>query len=187
MYWSYAAPAWCGLIAMLSDGRAIVRHEFSWRQTVETKAAAELSAFLKAKKITLTALVAQPHIFPQPKQIGPSVSEGWRGPWSLYRGHDDLTAGWHRLHAWLNDDDDLPQLVIHESCTRLIKTLPTLVASKTHPDALDIGPEMYPVWGLANWAMSRPTPGWKPEPEIPEGCLHRELEDIRRENARAMR
>ena len=69
---------------------------------------------------------------------------------------------------------------------RLIKTLPTLVASRTHPDELDISPDMYPVWGLANWAMSRPTPGTVPEPEPPDGSLYQIIEDIRRENRLAL-
>src|SRR5215467_10897071 len=186
LYWAYSVPAYCGLIAMLPDGRAMVRHELTWHRVTEHQAVSELTAFLKTRKIALSYLVAQPQIFPQEKHSGPTVSEAWqRGPWALYRGHKDLAAGWHRLRAWF--DPAQPYLTTHTDCAKLLRTLPTLVSDKQKPDEVDLTPDAYPALALAQWAMSRPTAGTVPEPEPSKDSLYYDIQEIRRDNELALR
>lgn len=180
MFWSYSARAWCGIFAHLPNNHAIVRHELTWITTPPERAAKDLAAFLKTRKIELSYLVAQPKIFPKPDEYGETVSETFsRAGIPMRRGHDDPIAGWQRVRSWLDVDDGVPRLTIHRSCRQLLRTLPTLVSASSNPDDIDDVPDAYPARAVSYWAMSRPSAAEPDEPELPDGAIGHDVNELR--------
>jgi hypothetical protein len=195
MHWAYAARGWMGIVAVQSDGRALLRHELTFFRKTPDVAAKEILAFLKARGIArLVDCVAQPEIFPKTKQArGETVSETFRARGlHMTAGDKDRVNGWARIRAWLDvrqfrDDDrevplvyDAPSLQVHADCVFFLDTFLTLVSDKTHPDDIEETPDEYPAAALRYWVMARPLPPTKIVKTLPPDAIGHEIDAIRR-------
>jgi|SRR5215471_578591 len=197
LHWSYSGRAWCGLIAILADGRSLVRHELTWHKRTPEHAAAELRDFTADRKIDLDYCVAQPDLWPndKKKRFGETVSETFAlAGIPMQKADDDRFNGWSRLRSWLHvrtfeieradgiDRFESPSLIIHPDCQYLIRTLPVLVSAgeDTPDDVLEV-PEDFAANGLRYYAMSRPLPEIRVIEELPPDAIGHDVEAIRRE------
>lgn len=161
--WSYSAKAWCGLAAVKSDGRIIVRHELTWRGVSPEQAAQDIKAKMRDEKIpSLVYLAGNPEMFPKANEPGPSTSETFLlAGIPMRRGSKDRINGWATLRAWLQPRP-LPWLFFHSECKYLLRTLPTLIADDTEPDDIASTTDSYPAEGLMQMVMGRPVPWQQP-------------------------
>ena len=189
MRWSYSAKAWLGLCASMSDGRVLVRHELTWKETAPEQAVADLALALGLAKIPrLVYLAGNVEMFPTGQESGPTDSETFsRAGFPMRRGTKDRINGWSRLRAWLQprkqaDGKIAPSLIIHPACKVLLRTLPILVSDATEPDDIAETTDAYPAEGLMLFCMARPLP-WQEvkvekEPDPLSGAfLWRELRE----------
>lgn len=189
MRWSQTERGWFGAIASLPDGRALVRHEVTWRNTSPENAALDLKRKMREWQIPEFAyIVANAEIFPGPKSTGRTVSEkfvltGLR----MRQGDEDRINGWSDLRSWLEPrvwpgHVTSPSLLIHRDCRRLLDTLPTLAADKHEPDDIVQTPDEYPASALRCYVMSRPKPWEQTEPELPPDAIGHWVNELRAES-----
>jgi hypothetical protein len=167
MYWSQTEPAWMGVFIGLPDGRQYCRYELTWRGTPPEDAAKDIAEFRRRVVPSLGAVWAQPSLWPE-KVTGPSIAAvfAYAGV-TLRKGNDDRVNGWSRLRSWLRPraygDDWSPGLIVHPVCTRLIRTLPSLVAAPGDPDDVQDSPLAFPAHAVRFFLMGQPPP-WQPVP-----------------------
>lgn len=166
MHWAYNEPGWLGFIAEIEHGtRYLVRHELTFLRQVPETAAAEITAFIRTKYLrSLSSILLQPDLFPHPDSRGETVSTTFsRFGLPMRRGTGDRIAGWSRLRSMLEPVKIAtgflsPAIVIHQSCRRLLGTLPSLMSERNRDDIL-LTPDDFPARALAYFAMSRPGVG----------------------------
>jgi hypothetical protein len=195
MHWAYAARGWLGLVAVQTDGRALLRHEMTFFRKTPDVAAKEIHAFLKTKGIPrLIDVIGQPEIFPKTKQArGETVSETFRARGiQMTAGDKDRVNGWARIRAWLDvrqfrDDDrevpliyNAPSLQVHADCSYFLETFLTLVSDKAHPDDIEETTDEYPAAALRYFVMARPLPPTKIVKTLPPDAIGHEIEALRR-------
>lgn len=80
-----------------------------------------------------------------------------RSGWPLIPSYGERAHGWQRIHDYLREaPDKAPWLVASPNCKTLLRTLPSLVQSKTDPDDCT-GPD-YAANALRYLISSRPSP-----------------------------
>lgn len=163
MDWGYNQPGCCLWVACLPDGHLHVRHEWVFRQTLVSDAAAEIVRQTRAlgdPYIRHTA--ADGHMFDATGQGETLAETAARSGLPLLRmdnGRGSRVPGWQRLRAWLQiAPDGKPWLTIDPSCGYLIRTLPALVSDDTNPEDVDTTGEDHAGDALRYGLMSRPSP-----------------------------
>jgi len=180
LYWSQTEPAWMGVFLGLPDGRQYCRYELTWKGASPEEAATDIAGFRRRVVPTLDVVWAQPALWPK-EGTGLSIASVFAaGGVTLRKGNDDRINGWSRLRSWLRPrlygDQVSPGLIIDPVCTRLIRTLPALVASDTDPDDVAESPLAYPAHAVRMFVMGHPPP-WQPpvRPAPPPGTWGHEL------------
>ncbi len=190
MRWSQTEHGWLGLFKTLPDGRVHARYEMNFHDQSPENAALEIRANLRALGIHgLIYIAANPELWPKEGEHGESISETFsRAGLPMMRGSKDRINRWSRVRSWLEvktwrrvdgSTFQSPSLVIHPDCSRLIRTLPTLVAASTDPDDIEETPDEYPAAGVSYYAMSRPMPLAPLEPELPDGAVGHLVNELR--------
>lgn len=91
---------------------------------------------------------------------GPSINEridcGFRRADNARVGRRGALGGWDQVRARLKGDEDGPQLLIFETCTHVIRTLPALPHDKHKPEDVDTNAEDHAPDALRYGLMSRP-------------------------------
>lgn len=195
IHYAYASRGWFGIIAVQSDGRALLRHELTFYKKTPDVVALQIHALLREKGIPrLVDCIAQPEIFPKTKTArGETVSETFRARGlNLTPGDKDRVNGWARIRAWLDvrefrDEDrevplvyQAPSLQVHRDCAYFLDTFLTLVSDKDHADDIAETPDEFPACALRYWVMARPLPPTKIVKKLPEGAIGHEIDEIRR-------
>lgn len=190
MHWSYANRGFCGLVQMQPDGRALLRHELGFREHTPERFAMDLLQFMAAQKIPeLSMILLQEACFPAKNQRGETVSQTLsRCGLPISRGDDNTAAGWMRLRSWLTPivmrGVEAPSLIIHASCTRTIRALPTVVSDPKQPDEIIESPNAFPAHALRRFCMARPVPHPDAPVELPPDAIGHDVQAIRDEIAR---
>ena len=167
LYWSQTELAWMGIFLGLPDGRQYLRYELTWKGKAPEDAAKDIAAFRRLVVPTLGAIWAQPALWPE-GETEPSIARMfWENSVMLRRANDDRINGWSRVRSWLRPRTYggvvSPGLIIHPACSRLIRTLPSLVSSDRDPDDVADTPLAYPANALRFFVMGHPPP-WQPPP-----------------------
>ncbi len=110
-------------------------------------------AWLKGKEISG---VADPSIWD--KSRGTSVYETAES-FGIYfdKGDNNRIPGWMQVHYRLNfDENKIPMMYVFSNCEGFIKTFPSLVFSKTHPEDLDTEGEDHIADEVRYMCMAKP-------------------------------
>lgn len=166
-WFGYNAPG-CFLWAdVLPNGRVYVRLDYKFQHATVESAALEIQSRTRSLESKLTATYAPPEMFPKPKDLksetrhiieAESPAETFaRYGLPMYPAGSNHAHGWQRIHDYLrNAPDGQPWLMIAPACRALIRTLPSLVQSKTDPD--DVAGDDYAAHALRVLLSSRPHP-----------------------------
>lgn len=184
----FIKPAAFLWIAILPEGRAYVRHEWTPVRTINS----EQAKGVKAKNAEygvkrFTDCPADTSLWVPEKDTGESAAETFaRYGLRLTQATKDRVNGWKRLREWLAPaPDGKPWLMVHPDCTYLIRTLPSLISDETHPEDVDTDGEDHAADALRYFVMARPAPGrsekktdakewslaWLTQSRRPEGLL----------------
>lgn len=174
--WGYseAEPGYCGWVAQLPDGTAIVFKEWVFKQLIPEQVAKGIKERSKGMNIRMT--LGDPMMWQE--RTGESIAETLaRNGVSMIPANNDRENGWMRLHSWLSTvyDDGTGQrprlqfLAPQEAGTGLgvpymIRTLPSLQTDPKQPSDITEGPsvEDHAADGLRYWASNRPAPSTAP-------------------------
>jgi hypothetical protein len=177
----------------MRDGRYLLRHELTWLHKAPEIAAADITRFVKAQKIDLQYVAANPDLWPKKGKSGQTVCETFqRAGVPMVKGSDDRINAWARLRSLIAERQWVdrtvpsgfiasPSLLIHPDCKYFLRTFPTLVSDQTNPDDVQESTDEYPALGASYWAMTRPAPEAEPEPELPPGAIGHDLRKLRAE------
>lgn len=164
--WTFHERAWFGVIASLSDGRLLCRHELTWLRVGPAQAARDIIAKLDEWKIYKLAggVYANAEMWPSDNSGNPSDSEAfyaWGLP--LHKASPDRVNGLSCVRKWFDvreqrDKSHAPSLLIHPDCKQLIRTLPSMMSDSLNADDIERNPDEHPTIGLMNYLMSRPMP-----------------------------
>lgn len=190
MRWSETEHGWLGLFKSLADGRVQCRYEMAFHDLSPEAAAVLVRGQLKEWGIhALSYVAANPELWPKDGEIGESIAETFsRSGLPMMRGSKDRINRWSRVRSWLDvrtwkrsdgSEFQSPSLVIHPDCSRLIRTLPTLIADSSNPDDVEETPDEYPAAGVSYYAMSRPLPFSMAEPELPPEAVGHLVNELR--------
>jgi hypothetical protein len=174
--WGYSdlEPGYCGWMAMLPDGTAILFKEWTFKGHIPEKAAKRIVEESKGLNIRFT--VGDPMMWRE--SVGESIAETMaRHGVSMIEANNERENGWMRVHAWLstvyNDGTGprprLQMLAPQPAGTGLgvpyaIRTLPSLQTDPKHPKDITqaTGVEDHAADAIRYWASNRPAPSHEP-------------------------
>jgi len=76
------------------------------------------------------------------------------------KASNDRLQGWEQVKKRLVGQDGKPWLVVFDTCTHTVRTLPTMIHSKTKPEDMDTDGEDHAADETRYFCASRP---WAPE------------------------
>ena len=161
-FWGYNQPG-CFLWAQILDsGRVYVKADYKFAHRTIEDVAVEIQAKTARMGVTLGSIYAGEGMFPPVTETEARRAETpaqvfGRAGLRLTKIVIQPDHAWQRVHDFLRlAPDGKPWLVIHPDCQWLIRTLPTLVQTKTNPD--DCEGEDYAAKALRILLSSRVTP-----------------------------
>lgn len=177
--WGYSElePGWCGWIAMLPNGTAILFKELVFKQLIPPKAAAAILAESAGLKVRYT--LGDPMMWRE--REGLSIAEQFaKAGLSMIPANNDRENGWVALYTWLvstyhDGVIEQPRLQILRGqpdkqfgCPYAIRTIPALQTDAKNPRDIDqvTGVEDHAADALRYWASNRPAPSQLPRPNF---------------------
>lgn len=152
------------VIAVDTHGRAYVIKEFCKSNLIISAAAEEIKRLCAGDKVDM--YYAPPDMWNRRQDTGKSVAEiFFENGITLVKSQNDRVSGWYNLKEWLRPFCDetgnmTANLVIFESCTELIKSLPALTYDKNNPN--DAATEPHDIThspdAIRYFVSARPTP-----------------------------
>lgn len=130
----------CYWIALNDNGKAYVYKELYQSDLVISDAAKEIDAMTREK---IQATFAPPDLWNRRQETGRSAAEiFYVNGLPLYKANNDREQGWLDLKEWLKPYKDeqgvmTANLVVFDTCTNLIRTLPQLMRDKNNPNDVD--------------------------------------------------
>lgn len=161
MDWGYNDPCCVLWFAVAPEGRIYVYRELYLRRTLSSEIAKRVKALSAGERIAYT--VASPDAWQQrglKGAEGESIAEVFsKNGVPLLPADNARVAGWQRVReALAREADGLPELLIFETCSNLIRTLPTLTFDAHNcEDVSDLCEDHAPE-ALRYGLMSRPRP-----------------------------
>lgn len=163
--WGYTNPYVCLWIAFATEetafcrkGDAIVYKELQGKETTDANLAAAILN-ITAKNENISYTVADPSLWSiNQSERGESIAMRlmYNGV-PLVKGDNNRKAGASLVHQYLFHDPKVPaKLKIFETCTYLIKTLPTLIHSKKDPEDCDTKGDDHGYDALRYGLMTKP-------------------------------
>jgi hypothetical protein len=190
MYWTFSEFAWVGFFHPMPNGSQwIVRHELTFTRRVPELAAEDILALSRRHRFKLAPILAQPGIWPKPRDRGQFVPETFRrNGVTLRAGAGNTEASMGRLRSWLQplrqvDGVIAPTLLIHRDCDYLIRTLPGIEENPANREDMLVTPDSYPAQAVGFFVMSRPMPKRDAPVTFPPGAVGHEVEELRRKAA----
>lgn len=194
--WGYNAPGcvlwWC----VLPDHRLYVRAEWKFQRQDEPDVVAAVKAQdLAVGRPTIRYTASDPAVFHKTGAthrhgafLGQSIGEtlGYYGL-PLVRADHERVLGWKRCHALLRRaPDGRPWVIVHPSCTYLIRSIAGARGSKTNAEDVDTASDDHALDAWRYGAMSRPAPGIvRDVPRVPAGSPADIMRRLRRPRGRA--
>lgn len=189
--WGYSElePGYCGWIAMLPNGTAILFKEWVFTQHTPQMAAKKIREMSEGLNIRFT--LGDPMMWQE--KVGESIAEAMsKQPWcvSMIPANNDRENGWMALHSWfstiyndgVNCHPRLQFLAPQEAGTGLgvpyaIRTIPSLQTDPKHPKDItqNTGVEDHAADAIRYWASNRPAPSYAPPKTLDH--LPRELRE----------
>ena len=164
--WGYFPdPAVCLWIAVLSNGRAIVFKEKTWRRTLATDVAAEIKQLSEGMNICETFV--DPTMFIKTGNAPYSIAELFeQNGVPCTPGQNDRELYGYAVHHYLNTIiDEEPQVqIVGPACPQLVKTFPLLQMDPKDPRKIADGPDHW-VISLAHFCMGQVPPSHDPVTE----------------------
>ncbi len=188
--WGYseAEPGYCGWVAMLPDGTALVFKEWVFTGQIPELAAKKIKEMSAGMKIRMT--LGDPMMWQE--RTGESIAETMaRHGVAMIEANNDRENGWMRVHSWLSsvyNDGTGPrprlQLLAPQEagtglgCPYAIRSLPSLQTNPKKPtDILEgTGVEDHFADGIRYWSSNRPSPTLEPVKTLSH--LPRELQQM---------
>jgi len=157
--------------AVLADGRIYVRHELKFQGRNLSDVARDLVRFNRAHGLTVGRVVVDPDL--DEHKTGESGIETLRRfGVPAVPGDNARVAGWYRMRHWLSEaPDGEPWLQVHPDCRYTIRTVPTLVASRSDPEDCNSEGDDHAADAIRYGIMDRPAPSRlrEPEPQLVPG------------------
>lgn len=162
MDWGYNDPCCVLWFAVTPNGQLLVYRELYLKKTLSSDIAKQVKALSAGERIAYT--VASPDAWQQRGMRaveGESIAEVFaHGGVPLLPADNRRVLGWQRIHEELAlRDDGRPGLMITESCSNLIRTLPLLCFDSRDGEDVADGCEDHAPEALRYGLMSRPAVG----------------------------
>lgn len=146
MDWGYSKPFSIGWWAVNNEGRMIRYRELYGCEKGEVNKGVKKSALEVAKEAYdlsvaegVNIMVADPAVWSKIDK-GMSIAEKFESVgWKMVKANNDRINGKMQFHQLLKEksEDGKPMLLIFDTCTEFIRTIPVLLPSKTHPEDID--------------------------------------------------
>lgn len=161
MDWGYNDPCCVLWFAVDPEGQVLVYRELYVRRTLSSDIARQVAALSQGERIAYTA--ASPDAWQQRGlggAQGESIAEVFaRGGVPLLPADNRRITGWQRVREALRTGEDgRPGLVIFETCSNLIRTLPLLTYDAHNCEDVSDACEDHAPEALRYGLMSRPIP-----------------------------
>ena len=161
MDWGYNDPCCVLWFAVDPEGQVLVYRELYVRRTLSSDIARQVAALSQGERIAYTA--ASPDAWQQRGlggAQGESIAEVFaRGGVPLLPADNRRITGWQRVREVLRTGEDgRPGLVIFETCSNLIRTLPLLTYDTHNCEDVSDACEDHAPEALRYGLMSRPIP-----------------------------
>jgi hypothetical protein len=162
MDWGYNDPCCVLWFAVSPGNRVYAYREYYETHVLSSETAKRVHALSGGETIAYTA--ASPDAWQcrgmnaSGDLSGMSIAEVFvHGGVPLIKADNSRIPGWQRVREYLADaDDGLPRLLIFESCTNLIRTLPMLTFDEKHAEDVAGNCEDHAPEALRYGLMSRP-------------------------------
>lgn len=149
--WGYQKPFSIGWWAMDHDGRMVRYREWYGCEKGKHNIGIKMDAAEVAKKAWDLSvpegcedMVADPACWGKQGLEGQSVAETFQAAgWTMVRGINDRKNGWNKMHEMFKcaGMDGRPMLMVFDTCTAFIRTVPALVADEHNPEDVDTNQE----------------------------------------------
>jgi hypothetical protein len=146
MDWGYAKPYSIGFWAVNADGRMVRYRELYGcaKDAINVgvkRGATEVAqeAWALAIGDGVTTMVADPAVWSKDDDT-PSIAEKFSAEgWTMEKAVNDRVNGILQFHQMLlnKGEDGAPMLLVFETCYDFIRTIPTLLPDKNHPEDID--------------------------------------------------
>ncbi len=146
MDWGYAKPFSIGWWAVNKEGRMIRYREYYGCEKGEVNKGLKMGATEVAQKAFdisvaegVTQMIADPAVWSKIDNA-PSIAEKFEAVgWKMTKANNDRINGKIQLHQMLKEtgEDGKPNLLVFNTCSDFIRTIPILLPDKNHPEDID--------------------------------------------------
>lgn len=147
MDWGYSKPYSIGWWAVNKDGRAIRYRELYGCKKDEPNTGVKEAALSVAKRALelsipdgVDTMIADPAVWGKIDKDDASIAEKFESiGWKMVKGNNDRLNGLQIMHDMLinTGEDSRPMLMVFNTCTDFIRTIPLLMPSPTRPEDVD--------------------------------------------------
>lgn len=164
LHWGYNAPGCVVWARVLPNYRVYLQADCKFQRMAVEDVCADLTQraegfhFPRSRGNYADASLFADHEAEFGVDVEPVADVFARHGFPLIPAHGDVRHGWSRLHDYARPaPDGLPWMVVSPRCVAVIRTLPTLVQSKTDREVLD-GEHPYAAHAIRALLSSRPAP-----------------------------
>jgi len=164
LHWGFFKPGIFLWSVVLPDGRLYIEREYPFIETVASDLAQAIVRMNRELKIDIGGYAwgnAPGHV--SDDDIGEHTFETlYRHGLPVVESTHDPVAGWQRLQHWFEpmktEEGEVAALIIHPSCTNVIRSLPQLLQDTTHAEDVSESGAVEATKALRYLVMSRPEP-----------------------------